>query len=81
MIAIETQPKMSKKVNKTPRVSKKQKEAVAAIPSPVKTEEFIMNEIENMEGKCLLDHLTHYQEEAYTILGSYFKDKELNRLT
>ena len=29
----------------------------------------------------LLDHLTNYQEEAYTLLGSYFKDKELNRLT
>ena len=29
----------------------------------------------------LLCHLEHYEEDAYTILGSYFKDKELNRLT
>jgi hypothetical protein len=30
--------------------------------------------------KTLLGHLTNYEEEAYTILGSYFKDKELNCL-
>jgi len=33
------------------------------------------------ESTELLGHLEHYEEDAYTILGSYFKDKELNRLT
>ena len=37
-------------------------------------------EVDSAE-KTLLGHLTNYEEEAYTILGSYFKDKELNRLT
>ena len=33
------------------------------------------------EKEEILGHLQHYEEDAYTILGSYFKDKELNRLT
>lgn len=33
------------------------------------------------EKEEILGHLEHYEEDAYTILGSYFKDKELNRLT
>jgi len=33
------------------------------------------------EKETILGHLNHYEEDAYTILGSYFKDKELNRLT
>ena len=34
-----------------------------------------------LEKEEILGHLQHYEEDAYTILGSYFKDKELNRLT
>ena len=37
--------------------------------------------VEESESTELLGHLEHYEEDAYTILGSYFKDKELNRLT
>ena len=38
-------------------------------------------EFQEQESTQLLGHLEHYEEDAYTILGSYFKDKELNRLT
>jgi len=39
------------------------------------------NKIIEKEKEEILGHLEHYEEDAYTILGSYFKDKELNRLT
>ena len=38
-------------------------------------------DISEEEYAELLGHLEHYEEDAYAILGSYFKDKELNRLT
>ena len=38
-------------------------------------------QIKPEEKEEILGHLDHYEEDAYTILGSYFKDKELNRLT
>jgi DNA-directed RNA polymerase II subunit RPB2 len=42
----------------------------------------IMNSAEiKQEKKTLLGHLGNYEEEPYEILGSYFQDKELNRLT
>ena len=37
--------------------------------------------LQKIEKEEILGHLQHYEEDAYTILGSYFKDKELNRLT
>ena len=50
-------------------------------PVVVKEEELYIQKEQSPEEKDILSHLDHYEEDAYTILGSYFKDKELNRLT
>ena len=83
MIAIEQQPStiMSKpKVEKkrSKKNVKKEEDPIIPVIEVVK-EEIVEEEI--VDGKHILDHLSHYQEDAYTLLGAYFKDKELNRLT
>jgi DNA-directed RNA polymerase beta subunit len=72
---------------KTVGVSKKRKSnavaAVEPVPKIISKPELNLDlslEMDTTE-KTLLGHLMNYEEEAYTILGSYFKDKELNRLT
>ena len=70
--------------NKTNTKNKKKIEEFPEIISPIissKPKIEWNTDSTSEEEKCLLEHLTHYEEEAYTILGSYFKDKELNRLT
>jgi len=80
MIAIE---KMSKPKVEKKRSKKSVKLEVVSVISETTTNIVLKKEdstfIENEKG--LLDNFTNYQEEVYTLLGSYFKDKELNRLT
>jgi DNA-directed RNA polymerase beta subunit/intein/homing endonuclease len=91
MIAIEPQNELMSKVKVENKRQKKytkkekdhkniKKDSEESIPLVNTLPPTIIKEDEN-EAECLLDHLTHYQEEAYTIMGSYFKGKELNRLT
>ena len=56
-------------------------EPVVPLEPLVKEEELYIQKEQSPEEKDILSHLDHYEEDAYTILGSYFKDKELNRLT
>jgi DNA-directed RNA polymerase II subunit RPB2 len=81
MIAIETIPKP--KVEKKKSKKSVKPEVIPVItqntPSILKKDSSFELEEENEKG--LLDNLNNYQEEVYSILGSYFKDKELNRLT
>lgn len=84
MIAIERPTVILSKEKK--RSSKKsKKESKEIVPIFVKEEEILSNikiDLDYPEDdKPILDHLSHYQEDAYTLLGAYFKDKELNRLT
>ena len=72
----ELEPKVVQVVPKKESKKRTKKEVV-----PVEIEVEPIKEVEKEEQKEILGHLEHYEEDAYTILGSYFKDKELNRLT
>ena len=86
MIAIEQQPQPSVMKSK-PKVERKKskknvKKEEESISTPASTGIEVKEDVvEIQDGKHMLDHLSHYQEDAYTLLGAYFKDKELNRLT
>lgn len=79
---ISTNVKTVKPDNKRRKKTEKQimVDQIMAKEEPVLLENEIEQQIK-LEEKEILGHLQHYEEDAYTILGSYFKDKELNRLT
>jgi DNA-directed RNA polymerase beta subunit/intein/homing endonuclease len=60
---------------------KEEKEILISELELEKEKETLISELKEKEKEEILGHLHHYEEDAYTILGSYFKDKELNRLT
>jgi len=72
----------TKKCKKTPSSISKTETFIETSPSTTKLDKpDVAVKAEGDAPEELLGHLEHYEEDAYTILGSYFKDKELNRLT
>ena len=89
MIATENQINVNVPMEKKPRkkATKKPKQSPSSISETENIESAssiftdVKEYLDQPENKDLLGHLENYEEDAYTILGSYFKDKELNRLT
>ena len=84
-ISVDIQPveKPNKKRSKkeTKNVELEHKKTELETETKILEPELETNKIIEKEKEEILGHLEHYEEDAYTILGSYFKDKELNRLT
>jgi len=70
-----------KKCKKSPSSISETDQLMESTLPPSSTTVVREEEFQEPESTELLGHLEHYEEDAYTILGSYFKDKELNRLT
>ena len=76
----------SKMTNKVPTKGKSDNKRRKKTEKQIEIDNVVVQEplepeILEKEKEEILGHLQHYEEDAYTILGSYFKDKELNRLT
>jgi len=88
MIATENKININAPMEKKPRkrATKKPKQSPSSISETENIESAtlftdIKEYLDQSENKDLLGNIENYEEDAYTILGSYFKDKELNRLT
>ena len=76
---LEKSEKIEKPIKK--RTKKGEKEQIVLEKEVIEEDNTETNKNIIKEKEEILGHLEHYEEDAYTILGSYFKDKELNRLT
>jgi DNA-directed RNA polymerase beta subunit/intein/homing endonuclease len=76
-----TTSKISNKKNTKNESDNKRKKKGTTEKVEIDTEKIEIETKKIEEKEEILGHLHHYEEDAYTILGSYFKDKELNRLT
>ena len=76
-----TEKKMDTVKEEKEQISEKEEQSSEKILETELPEQILEIQQVTKEKEEILAHLHHYEEDAYTILGSYFKDKELNRLT